>query len=635
MALLKQIYINSIDVSSYAINCTDDGTNGEFIKSLTIKFNRNIHSALTLTAGQTVEYWRGTSTATDVKEFSGYIEKLEPETGTVTVICKDKLWDAVRKEVNTVYLSTGSQAGKLSAIFLDLITTYAGLNADATTVQDSGTVFIIEKFICNRTDVFERCKKLADTLGWQFYYKASTDKVYFEPKGMNANSTILTVGSNVIGIPKWNDDVTEMINDLTVRGAVQEVETTEIGRIGTTSGYTTTEVTLAQKPESVKVYADAVNPPTTLRAGGVPSSTGTYYYYVDKENQKILPAVSTTFTTNDYFEIRYSYYIPAPVNVYDQSSIDTYGRFSKTIELKDVRSVADAEARGLNFLSERATPYRYAELKVKSATSLGINIGDSIQVIDNMSRPVVNETLVVNRKTTNWPGNYDTIIVGDRDWKLAEWQASVEERLKRIFEETDNTEIVTQIINADNTSEPIQVTPRYRQVLTTTATAPDVFILGHSSYGRLGTDKLGDAGMSSEVQVIMMQYNNTLVEEFIDNDFKGSGTAYWDTTNGRLCMSSGSMHLPALSEQEIGVFFQDPTLQIQTINLTATEVKWNPTDSIRYYISTNNRSSWVEITPGTTLTLTPGLTAWLKVVFLGNGNIDTYVDDLTAVYTVA
>jgi hypothetical protein len=225
--VLTKIEVNGVDVSSYLMSYEYERTFGDSIGELSIKFNRKISNVVTLSTGLQVEAWRGFVTSTDEKFFDGFIERFEIEGGTVAVTAPDKLWDLVRREVTTAYESSGATSGVISNIFLDLVTTYGGLNADAGTIQDSGTVYILQKFLCNHADIFERCKALADVLDWQFYYRADTDKVYFEPKGFTTNANTLTVGSNVLSVPKWQHDTTQMANDVTFVGAFQEIETTE------------------------------------------------------------------------------------------------------------------------------------------------------------------------------------------------------------------------------------------------------------------------------------------------------------------------------------------------------------------------------------------------------------------------
>lgn len=531
--MLHQIHINSVDVKDYVISYEIERTFGDAISTIELNIVKTVSDVLTITEGMTIELWRGLVTATDLKIFDGYIEKYEPDGGKIKIYCKDKAWDLVRKEVTHTYDYTiDASAGKISEIFTDLVTTYGGLTADATSVQDSGSAIILQKFVCNHTDIFERCKKLAEMLGWQFYYRADTDKVYFEPKGYTVNANILTVGTEIIQIPKWNYDITEMVNDVTIVGAYQEIETTESGKIGTTAGYTTTYIDINFTPISVKVYADAGDPPTTLKVGGLPDSTGTYFYYPDKNQKKIMPATGTTFTTDWYFEIRYSHAVPIPVHMVNDSSITTYGQFKKTVTYTDIKSVADAETRGTNYLLKYSTPFIYATLKVKTDSDYSLDVGDKIKIVDEKSTPNVSSDLVINKLRYRYPSDYDEIDVGDKFWRLAEWQASVEERLKRIQEdELANQDIVTELITMDNSiSYGITVRPRYRKVLYKTGTqSTDSFILGTSV---LGTAVLGDFANKSETVHYIQQYNDIYIETFGDTDFKDATTdANWDTTN--------------------------------------------------------------------------------------------------------
>ena len=589
--MLKTIEIDGDDVSADLISFEKERTYGDTISEVTLKFVRRVTSTTLLTPGMTVEIWRGFVTALDEKVFSGYIEKVEPEGGVIIVTALDKLWDLVRKEVTHVYDSTiDASAGVISEIFEDLVTTYGSLTADATTIQDSGTVILLQKFVCNHTDIFERCKALAEVLDWQFYYRADTDNVYFEPKGFSTNATTLTVGSNVIKVPKWNYDNTEMVNSLTVVGAYQEVETTESGRIGTTSGYTTASIAIAYEPISVKVYGDASNPPTTLKTGGLPDSTVTFDYYVDKPQKKIYPKAGTTFTTNDYYEIRYSAAVPIPVHMYDQLSIDTYGEFRKTVTYNDIRSVVDAENRGTNHLAKYSVPFVYTTLQTKNISSTGLTVGQKVRVVDTINSPNVDQYLLINRYRMRWPADYDEIEVGDKIWRLAEFQADVLEKIKRLEEdEFANTNIVNELVNVDTrVSYPIEVEPRYQWVLRQNVTGMNIFILGHSTYGLLGTGKLGATDLSAEIDHCIIQYQNTYTETFYDTDFKsGSTTADWDTTNKWLDFGAGEIG------QSLSIDYANGTITTATMTVTISS------GTFTLALSANGGSNWETVTSGT------------------------------------
>lgn len=567
--MLTKVRIGSVDVTSHLVKYEYERTYGDLMSEIVFKFITNVNAAITLSSGQTIEVWRGWTTSEDEKIFSGYIEKYEPEGGIITITALDKIWDLVRNEITKSYDSAvDPSAGKISEIFIDIVTTYGGLNADATSVQDSGTTIELEKFVCNHTDPFERCKALANALDWQFYYRADTDLVYFEPKGFTTNANTLTVGTEIQKVPKWNYDITEMINDLTVVGAYQEVETTETGRIGTTLGYETTGIDITFEPISVKVYADAANPPTTLKTGGVVDSTTTYYYYVDKVKKTIVPKPTTAFTNNDYFIVQYSYAQPIPIRQFNDTSIASYGLFTKTITLSDIRSVADAEARATNMLAKYSTPFIYTTLRVINNSTLDLKVGQQIPIVDNISVPAVSQNLVINKLRINYPATYDEIDVGDKYWRLAEFQSNVMEKFKRLEEqELQNNDLLTNLISVNNTSlSPIDVDNRYVKITTQTMSGTNLFILGNTSYGVLGTNRLGATGVGAEVNHFIAQKGNVYTETFYDTDFKetGVGAATWNTGARTLTFNAFEQ------ARSIAIDYNNGTITTATMTVTST-----------------------------------------------------------------
>jgi len=182
--------------------------------------------------------------------------------------------------------------------------------------------------------------------------------------------------------------------------------------------------------------------------------------------------------------------------MYDQDSIDTYGEFKKTITYTDLRSVADAEIRGTNYLAKYSLPFVYTTLKVKGVGSLGLAVGQNIRVVDNISLPAVDSVLLINKHRLRYPGDYDELDVGDKIWRLGNFQADILEKLKRQEEsEFSNSEILNNLVNINNASlNPVKVEPRYLKTYTQTASGTNLFILGNTDYGKLDTNKLGDTG---------------------------------------------------------------------------------------------------------------------------------------------
>ena len=295
-------------------------------------------------------------------------------------------------------------------------------------IQDSGTTLVLSKFIANHADPLERCKVLAETLDWQFFYRPDKDAVFFEPKGFVLNSTNLQVGTNILGLPKWDIDNTEMANKITIIGAAQLVEFTENFN-GTGSQ---TIFTLLRKPESAKVFISGV-----LKTGGAPGATGTFDYRIDKENKQIIFTFAPPAGVNNV-EINYAYGIPTPVQGVDAASIATFGTYEKTIFLGDVASVADAENRLNNLLLKYANPFFKVPLKVKTPVVLDIQVGRKIRVIDSINNQ--DKQLVVNKYVLSYPHQWDEVDMGDKIWRTEEWGAKIEEKIHRLEEQNTKTQ---------------------------------------------------------------------------------------------------------------------------------------------------------------------------------------------------
>lgn len=595
--MLTQVEIGGTDVTSRLLSYEYERTYGDMLSEVTLRFVRQVNNLIALQEGQTLTIYRGWVTATDEKIFDGYIEKFEPEGGMITVTGIDKLWDLVRKEVTKDYDSTTDpSAGKISAIFTDLVTTYGLLTADGTSVQDSGTTQIITRFKCNHTDIFERCKALSDALDWQFYYRADTDKVYFEPKGYSTNTNTLTVGTEIIQIPKWQRDITEMVNDVTIAGAYQEIETTILGQIGVTSGFATTGITLAYEPISVKVYGENANPPTVLKVGGLPDSSSSYDYFVDKVKKMIYPKDGSPFAANDWYEVRYSMAVPIPINMYDQTSIDSYGRFKKTVTYKDLRNVADAEIRGQNYLTKYATPFIYSTIRVKNSSTYGLAVGQKIQVVDSNAIPAVDNWLVINKLRIRYPADYDELDVGDRYWRLGIFQSDVMEKLKRIEEdEFSNQDILNNLVTVDNTTAyPADINNKYIKVMTQTVAGTNIFILGNTDYGKLGTAQLGATDMGAETTAYVAQadgfyyaqYDNLYHEKFTDEDFKDpTTTGDWNTSTKKLTLTAGQIGVST------SIDYNNGTITHATLSSVI-----GSTGTYIYYMSADGGAHWETVT---------------------------------------
>lgn len=470
-----QVQINSVDVSEKLVEWKYPKTFGDTISSIDLTFTDGVNGLLNLTNGQVIEVWEGYTTATDTKVFKGYVKKIEYEGNRTKVYGEDMLSMLKQKEITYSFDKdiAGDGGGHIGSIFY-LLVSGGGLNVDMTTVQDTGA-YTLNKYICDHADIFERCKKLADIMDWQFYYDASDDKVYFEPKGYTNNTTILYTGSNIVNAPKWTYDSTLLCNDVTVIGAEQLIESTYI-----TSGIggAGSVFTLPYKPSSVKVYVS-----NALKEGTVEgdNTSGTSYdYYVDYEKKRIRFTTSPG-SSSAGVEIRYTRSVPTPVNAYDQASIDSYTRHVKTIYETDIRDITDAETRASNYIIKYSQPFISSELNVRNVSTSNLSVGQKVRVDDNVNDE--DRYVVINKMTVQYPGKYDVLEVGDKTYRLADWGNKVIESVHRLEEEQSKNQSFLLHSVSSTGSLDFQRDSWYiwRQFINNS------FILGHSTNGVLGS----------------------------------------------------------------------------------------------------------------------------------------------------
>lgn len=596
---LTKIDINSVTIKddngapdpNLAINWEYEKSDDEEVSEIEILMPRTVIATVNITNGHTLEVWGGNSTSTDKKYFNGYVYDIIPEGALIKIIGKNKMLDLVRRNVNHVYDSgIDASAGEVSEIAEDLIETYGGMNG---TVQPSGTEDgkRLDQFKCINADVFERLMALKRALDWQVRYDDEADVVYFEPKGYTNSGKTLTVGTEIVGVPTWDYDTTNMINDLRVDGAYTQTDISEDGKIETTADYLNESILLTKTPDIVELYMDAADPPTTQKTGGTKDSSSGHFYYIDRENKKIMPATGTTFTTDHFAIINYVWSAPAPIHMKNQASIDSYGLFEKQIELSDISSVADAESRAQNILGKRSVPFVTGKFPVRSTNVP--NVREIVSIVDNLSVKNPSGDYVVERITYKWPSPVEELNVGDKTWRLADWQTTTEERLKRLEENfIRNQDILLELVDIQNTdtNNLLKSTPRYF-----ISYSQDIrdgggeysFVLNHPNAGVLGVNKLG-ARKQAEIMLSMHQYENTYTENFFDIDFDSGGSASWSTT-GSVTFTSGQV------AESLTFDYNNGTVTVA--KLTSTEESGSFT-----YEMTADGTNWDEVNSGLTHT---------------------------------
>jgi len=130
--------------------------------------------------------------------------------------------------------------------------------------------------------------------------------------------------------------------------------------------------------------------------------------------------------------------------------------------------------------------------------------------------------------------------------------------------------------------------------------------------------------------------NNTFHEHFRDTEYQDSPTtANWDLDAGRLAMHTSNNHSTMYNTVATfkEIFYNEQT--VLKARVIAKEVKWNPNDKIAYFLSANGGGDWEEVTRNAIHTFTAtGQDLRAKIVFMGSGGSETYIEDFSVNYTV-
>ena len=522
---LKYVEVNGVDVSDYvaSFNVTDEfDTN---IKVATVGLKNTVSSVLDYNdkdlIGKIVSVKRGVLSSDEEFLFKGYVRKIDFRGGVVILACEDMLSETKYVIVNTSFDSNvDAEAGKFSEIFKTLINDHTGLVADSTSVQDSGVVNIIKIFVLRQRILFDALKELAFTLDWRFYYDASSDLVFFEPKGFVTSSVDFRTDSNVVKLPKWKIDSKDLFNKIVVIGAPLEYTTVEgpYKLDGSKSNWGTTSVVLDNKPISMKVFCDTSNPPITEKVGGAEGSIQAYDYSFVSDNGTITwNSDRFSPTTSYYAKVEYSYTVPIQVSKKRQASIDSYGLKQVSQYRDNIETFSDAANWADSQLDMYSEPFYSTVLFVKGVSDLksGVlhNVVDLIQD--------VNQLVMIKKIIFRFPYRYDEVFVADKDYRTANWGADTLQRLKRLEEkQAKNSDQLTIFFDVNR---DINIGRRYSkiQVKDRSSDGVDVFILGHKTFGVLGVQKLGDNSLSDWVDEKIVQGNNTYEEYCYDRDFDG------------------------------------------------------------------------------------------------------------------
>lgn len=595
--VLDTVSINGVTVDSYksptngASWSMETNEDRSTIREIEIWLARNVTDVLTMDNTlneQDVIIQRGVSSATEEKVFQGIVVNHSPVGGKYRVTCADKLFLTTKSIITKTFdINIDTEAGVISEIFKTLINDYTSLTCDDTSVQNSGTTLTLAEFKCKSVDVFSCLKRLAEALGWQFYYDPITDLVYFEPVGYQNNSTTLRTGVNIVKTPEWEQDSTQLFNYVELRGAITEVETDVDGRIGTDAGFTTSSITLPQTPSSVKVYADSSNPPTTLRTGG--NASVDVYDYEVLTDRKLVEWNTSQYTpgATDYVHIDLSYFVPVPVIVEDADSIATYSNNDpekvkkKVLQKPEITKRDDAEKYADQYLQDHKDPIKKAK-DIEVTNVSGLRVGQRVEIIDDYNTDYSGEYQIIGIKIGS-PYKSDKITVASTVIDEELYAFNIAQRVKRLEEENIGDNDLLLFVKSHKKTTKIK--KWYSQGESRTL-ANTTGRYSHARYGILGTNQAAPSSLPSYSAFYIIPGGNEYREFLRTDTFEGSGSATWNT-------STNTLSFTASQTKTTGQIALGTAYTYFTVTLGSS------TGSILVEISGDNGSTWQTVTLGT------------------------------------
>ena len=581
MVMQDKVIIDGIDVTSYRLKWYESEEWGGSIDSLDLELANSVKSILTLTTGMVITITRGFTTSTDEGVFIGQITQVKPETSIIKLVCKNRVYDAVKSaQVKSWDKDIDTEAGVGSEIF-KTICDNSQLTYSAASVPTTGTAETdkIVKFIQNDEDDYQKMNELAEIYNRIITYDYDNDEIEFKAKGYTAYPVALTVGTEIPGQIKWKQNMEQLINKVKILGA------TVYDKVVETFAGPALLFTLTKTPEDTELRINHATTDTLQTRGqkdvGVIGSDFDYYVDVEQKTLNFSANVSDVW-------INYGAQVPLPIVLKNTTSIETYGGPNKMPHFKkfsysDIKDKTDAENRGRAILNKYSTPFNEAKnIPVVDAMLIAngnFKPGMIVQIIDGFNDKDI--TVFIQVVTKAWPHIYDKITVGDQIWRTEYWQSKQMEKINQLFNDLNkNQDILTDVIDLDKT---IDYGRRYMYLQKVDIT--DTFVLGSSSYGLINVTVVTDNIVTTTDQIV--QGDNIYKEFVYDDDFEDtSGTATWNTTTKELTFTSGQI----IQTKQISL---GTTHSYYTVTLGAV------TGTLTTEISGDNGSTWESVTLNT------------------------------------
>lgn len=362
--------------------------------------------------------------------FAGYIERRNV-TGSLELYCEDYGSILKRSISNNIYVD------QLPEEIIEDVVTNAGLTY-VSTITSTET---IPTYVANKKNSQEITEELADRLLANYATDVNGNFRLELEGGVTNTKTIDNEKSTINGT--WEEDITELVNDIYVEGDDRSVFTKEDSFNGTGSQ---TEFVLSEIPIDVRVET----PVGTLKTGYVEGqSTGDYQ--IIREQKKIIFDTAPSSGTNNVF-VSYTSSVPVSSRRRNKTSIDSLGGDPQGVRSSIVRK---------NWIITREDARAYANYVIENFSNPLVNstwdINLQSEIIDWQNYNP-NEKIFVNDDLRGFSGfyiirkierKYGTgksfrITVGSPERNLALWDKQVADRIRQLEQRDNNSTIINE-----------------------------------------------------------------------------------------------------------------------------------------------------------------------------------------------
>ena len=423
--MIEEIRIGGVDITSNVLTSKFRETHDESIPDATIDVEKRAFDNADIKYGAKVTAKRGFLSLDEEFVFEGQVITVEDHSSYSTIEVKDDLYEAIkRRRVKSFDKNIDPEAGIGSEIMKDYITD-SSLTYDDESVPTTGTEpdKLLDKVVQQDEHNYEKMKSLAN------HYNRSLKHipgghVEFKPKGFETYVDTLN-DRNILNALDVTNDGRMLFNELHINGATVREKVVKL--------FTNTSTTfkLVNTPLDTEVRQD--NETGTLYTRGVEGVTGDFDYTVDEDRKTI-----TFDDEKTDIWIRYSANLPIPLVIRDNISIFEYGGEKQTpkieiLNLPEEKTKTDALRIGQEYINRHNNPLLDTEIMVTDAQIRKAYFKAGMFV--NIDRPEsrVKGRFLIKEVIKTIPHRPDTLVIGDRIWRLADWMAGTESDKERVF----------------------------------------------------------------------------------------------------------------------------------------------------------------------------------------------------------